>query len=296
VSDFSIGALVARYLEERAVVWSASTLDNQRRGLACFVCHAGGDGTLTRESVLSFMRAIEKRCRRDGRPWSALTQQWALRALRGLLRWTLRRGILLEDLPSLIVLKRIQPLPRGLGESQVERLIEQGCGGGEALRDRALLELFYGTGLRASELGRLCVSDVALGEQLLHVREGKGRKDRMLPFGDRARNALLDYLRVRHVKEGPLFLSFRGRPLSRVMLWRVVRRAGQRAGVVASPHRLRHSFATHLIRHGASLPAVQALLGHQSLSATEVYLAVEVSDLARMIERSHPQERGKVRR
>lgn len=289
-----VADLVTRYLEERAAAWSQRTLIHQRAGLALFLRHLGEEG-LTRQAVLGFIRAMEERRGRNGQPWAARSKHWPLLALRGLLRWALARGLVLEDLATLIVVRPVEALPRALPEEKVVRLIEGGCAGTFAVRDRAILELFYGTGLRASELKRLRVNDVALAERELNVREGKGSKDRVVPFGERAREALLAYLRERPRQEGPLFLSRYLRALSVVMLWRIVRRAGRRAGVPeASPHRLRHSYATHLLRHGAALPALKALLGHSSLASTQVYLKVEVSDLARMIESSHPREREKV--
>lgn len=286
--------LVERYLEERSPAWSKRTLDHNRNALALFLRSLAGEGCgLTRRVILGFVLEVEGfRRKRDGRPWAARSKHWPLLALRGLLEWALLRGELLEDLASLIVVKSVETAPRALGEEQVRQTIESGCTGAFAARDRAILELFYGTGLRASELKRLEVGDVGLSERLLHVREGKGRKDRLVPFGERPCQALLAYLRQRPARQGALFLSRYERPLSVVMLWRIVKRAGRRAGVESvSPHRLRHSYATHLLRHGAPLPALKLLLGHASLASTQVYLKVEVSDLARMIERSHPRER-----
>ena len=290
----SVAELVSRYLGEKAASWSQRTLAHQRGGLGYFLCFvAERDFGLTRDAVLAFVRAIEARSRRDGEPWALRSKQWPLFALRGLLRWAQLRGLVLEDLAGLIVMKHVEPLPRALSEQQLEALIEAGCQGSFAQRDRAILELFYGTGLRAAELSRLSLSDVGLAERVLHVCQGKGRKDRMLPMGEAAREALLAYLRVRPPREGALFLSRLQRALSVKMLWRIVRRAGRRAGVSgASPHRLRHSYATHLLRHGADVRHVQALLGHASLASTQVYLRLELSDLARILARSHPRERS----
>jgi integrase/recombinase XerD len=143
----------------------------------------------------------------------------------------------------------------------------------ETARDRALVELLYGTGLRAGELARLELSDIAFAERAIHVRQGKGRKDRVVPLGERAAEAIVEYLRERLRRPGPLLLSRWGRPLSAVLLWRAVTRLGRAAGVVVSPHRLRHSYATHLLRHGARVQEIQALLGHGSVESTQVVSA-----------------------
>ncbi len=289
----AFGRLVARYLDERTPAWSKRTLDHTRQGLVHFVRHlAERRQGLSRESVVSFILAVQDMRRRDGREWAKRTKDWPLLALRGLLKWALLRGLVLEDLASLIVVKPVKALPRPLRERDISRVIDAGCQGIFAARDRAILETMYGTGLRVSEVGRLEVTDVALQESLVHVRNGKGGKDRVVPLGERARLALVAYLRERPRCQGPLFLSSYLRPLSPSMLWRIVRRSGRRVEVQASPHRLRHSYATHLLRNGAALPAVKVLLGHGSLASTEVYLGVEVSDLTRMIERCHPRERG----
>lgn len=198
----------------------------------------------------------------------------------------------MQDLSALVVVPSVHPLPKAMSEADVKRSLELGPPRGRLRsRDQAILEILYGAGLRVSELRRLRIEDLDLKEQLLYVRLGKGRKDRVVPFGDHVRDAVLNYLRERPVQRGTLFLSRDGEPLSRSGLRGIVAKAGKRAGIKShvSPHRLRHSFATHLLRNGAPLPAVQALLGHASLSSTQIYLALDTSDLARMIERSHPR-------
>lgn len=183
-----------------------------------------------------------------------------------------------------------ETLPRTLSESEVFELIEKGAKGA---RERAIFEVLYGTGLRASELIRLTPDDIDLLTGILYVRQGKGRKDRVVPFGERVKAAVLAYLRERPRKGGPLFLNARDGPLTVGTLETLVWSAGKRAGLarLASPHRLRHSYATHLLQGGADVRHIQVLLGHASLASTQVYLGVEVSDLARMLEKSHPRER-----
>jgi integrase/recombinase XerD len=130
---------------------------------------------------------------------------------------------------------------------------------------------------------------------VLFVRQGKGSKDRVVPFGERVRQAIRVYLREeRPAWSGPLFLSTQRGALTREGLEALVTRAAQHAGILrpVSPHRLRHSYATHLLRHGAPLVAIQRLLGHASLVSTEIYLALETKDLARMVQKSHPREQS----
>jgi site-specific recombinase XerD len=284
--------LVERYFTERSPAWAESTRDCQRRALQRFLRFLAGR-SLSRENVLAYVCHLNACLTPRGTPWAPRSVEGALLSVRTFLKWA--QSHVLEDLASWIKVPRTSPLPRALSEEDVTRLIEQGPPAGEHhARDRAILELLYGTGLRASELCRLDLVDVALSEGLLLVRQGKGRKDRVVPFGERARTSLLSYLREeRRPLGGPVFLSRRGGRLTRAGLGSLLLRAKRRAGltVPASAHCLRHSYATHLLRHGAGVVSVQALLGHARLHSTQVYLDLDVEDLKRMIERSHPRER-----
>jgi integrase/recombinase XerD len=174
-----------------------------------------------------------------------------------------------------------------------------------ALRDRAVLETLYAGGLRIAELVGLDRADVDLADGLVRVF-GKGRKERVVPIGRVARSALDEYLRRgRPEMEGrrrrldsrqgdPVFLNVRGGRLSRQACWRIVRDAGIRAGLGdgLSPHVLRHSCATHMLDHGADIRVVQELLGHASLSTTQVYTKVSPERLRRAYAAAHPRARG----
>jgi integrase/recombinase XerD len=294
--------LIRTYLEERAPVWTEATRANEGKALADFLGfiatreRASADACeLTRAHVLAFVFDVRSRVtKRKGTPWAKASVIATLGPVSRFLRWCFRLGHILQDLAALIVLPRPDHLPRALSEADVTKLLDHGPRPGAMnARDVAMLEMLYGTGLRASELARLNVTDVDLYQRLLIVRQGKGRKDRLVPFGERVRAAILRYLReCRDERPGPLFVGERsGRPLDRCGVNTIVTKAAARAGVVASSHRLRHSYATHLLRNGAALPEIQALLGHASLQSTEIYLRVEITDLDRMIERSHPRER-----
>jgi integrase/recombinase XerD len=193
-------------------------------------------------------------------------------------------------------------LPKAIPLSDVERLLEA-AGVGDtplALRDRALLELLYGTGARISEAVGLAVDDLdaETGTVVLH---GKGGKTRLAPVGSYALRAV-DQYRVRArpglASRGPgtptLFLNARGGPLSRQSAWSILRAAAERAGLPGevSPHTLRHSFATHLLDGGADVRVVQELLGHASVTTTQVYTLVTVDRLREVYATAHPRALG----
>lgn len=282
-------------------MWSEHTRRQERAALdrfRVFLAKRKPAGELVQAHVLAFIADVRSRVNaRKGTPWKPATITGTLGAARRFLRWCFRHGHVLQDLGALIITPKPDRLPRALSEADVTKLLELGPRPGPLnARAAAVLEVLYGTGLRAAELARLDVGDVDLQQRLLLVRQGKGRKDRVIPFGESVRAAILRYLREgRDERPGALFLTRDGYRLHRLRVNGIVRDAGARAGVVASAHCLRHSFATHLLRNGASLPEIAALLGHASLQSTEIYLRVEVADLDRMIERSHPQERSRVR-
>lgn len=224
-----------------------------------------------------------------------------LAALRTFFRYLLREGKRDDD-PSALLLgaRRARRLPGTLTIAEVERLLAAPIGGGAlALRDRALLEVFYSSGLRVSELAALTVANLDLEQGFLRVF-GKGAKERLVPLGRRAAAAVRRYLEagrpqlVRRGRTGDaVFLSERGGALSRVTLWLLVRRHAQRAGITrpVKPHMLRHSFATHLLSGGADLRSIQEMLGHANLGTTEIYTAVAANRLLDEHARFHPRGR-----
>lgn len=288
-----LAELVQGYLDEKSAGWSAqSTFDREVDGLESFARFLDGR-PLRREEVVSYVAAIRARKTRIGEPLRPKAVECWVGPVRRLLRWASVTGKLLEDFTGLLVMRGGRVVPRTLAEAEVIQLIEQGA---RDVRQRAVIETLYGTGLRASELCRLRLEDVDLQDRLLLVRQGKGGKDRVVPFGVRVGTALVAYLReCRPAKDGPLFLSPRGRRLRPHRLGLLVAAAGKRAGLArpASPHRLRHSYATHLLRNGADVRHIQMLLGHASLMSTQVYLGLDVADLACMLQKSHPRERSR---
>jgi integrase/recombinase XerD len=184
-----------------------------------------------------------------------------------------------------------------LSEAQVEALLAApDTGTPLGLRDRAMLELMYASGLRVSELVSLKAVHVALDDGVLRVL-GKGSRERLVPFGEEARARLVDYLAHGRAailggqRSEALFVTARGQGMTRQMFWRIVRRCAGQAGIAValSPHTLRHAFATHLLNHGADLRAVQMLLGHADIGTTTIYTHVARERLRQLHQKHHPR-------
>ncbi|WP_017591282.1 site-specific tyrosine recombinase XerD [Nocardiopsis potens] len=303
------GAEVRGYLDHLAVErgLAANTLASYRRDLrryAEFLAERG-IGSLAGvgpEDVAAFLRRLREGDA-DHPPLGSNSAGRAVVAVRGLHRFALREGIARTDPAEEISPPRPRRrLPKAVPLSDIEALLAAAGVSGDArgLRDRALLELLYGTGARISEAVGLDVDDVA-GDSAGVVRfRGKGGKERAVPIGRFAQEALEAYL----VRGRPalaaagrgvpaLFLNARGGRLTRQGAWAVLRAAAARAGLdEVSPHTLRHSFATHLIDGGADVRVVQELLGHASVSTTQVYTLVTVDRLREVYAASHPRARS----
>ena len=286
---------------------AANTLVAYRRDLRRYAEHLeaegvsrlGGGSEAVVTSFLARLRAGDD----DHPPLSASSAARAVVAVRGLHRFAARDGIIGAD-----VARAVRPpapprrLPKAIGVCEVERLLEAAGAAGTplALRDRALLELLYSTGARISEAIGLAVDDVDRDAAAVVLR-GKGGKERVVPIGSYAVRAVDEYL----VRARPalatagrgtprLFLNARGGPLSRQSAWVILRSAAERAGLAASvsPHTLRHSFATHLLDGGADVRVVQELLGHASVTTTQVYTLVTVDRLREVYAAAHPRARA----
>ena len=224
-----------------------------------------------------------------------------LTALRGLARHLVHEKRRPDDFTEQLTgPKLVRRIPGTLTPEEVSRLLAAPAGGDAyALRDRAMLELFYSSGLRVSELTGLSLQQVDLERGFVRVF-GKGSKERLVPLGSKAREALAVYLsagRSRFVKSrtgSQLFLSERGRAISRLMVWVLVKKYAKLAGITrpVKPHLLRHSFATHLLSGGADLRAIQEMLGHANLSTTQIYTAVESRRLLEQHAKFHPRNRS----
>lgn len=245
--------------------------------------------------VMDLRRGVEGR--------TALSASSAGRALivaRGLHKFALAEGLVRVDVAA-----EVSPpstgrhLPDTLDVTEVTRLIEATPTSEMAtpvdIRDRALLEVLYGTGMRVSEAVGLMVDDIAHAPEVLRIT-GKGARQRLVPYGSMARAAVEDYLvRARPAlsrgKSHALFLNQRGGQLSRQSAWVVLKRAGERARLEKdiSPHTLRHSFATHLLEGGADVRVVQELLGHSSVTTTQIYTHITAESLRQVWRSAHPR-------
>ena len=221
-------------------------------------------------------------------------------ALRTFFRYLHRRGrIQINPAASIQAPKAEKHVPAVLSVDEVLKILSVFFGEGVlGLRNRAIAELFYSTGIRLSELTGLNLTDIDFSQELVKVR-GKGRKERIVPAGFRALAAVRAYLDLRAElvrkefswNEAPVFLSKSGERLAQRDADRILRKAVRRSGIVrnVSPHTLRHSFATHLLDAGADLRAIQEMLGHKSLSTTQKYTSVGISRLMEVYDRAHPR-------
>lgn len=224
-----------------------------------------------------------------------------LAALRAYFKYQIRMGNIFSDPTGLIRLPTPEKtVPRVLSVDEILSVLDVPVNDKVlSLRDSAIMELFYSTGIRLSELAALNIAQIDFSQGLVKVL-GKGRKERIVPVGNTALAALASYLSKRDTltdgrgRTAPLFLNARGERLSSRGIARVVDRAMERSGMhrKISPHALRHSFATHMMDAGSDLRAVQELLGHKSLSTTQRYTAVSISRLMDVYDRAHPKAKG----
>jgi integrase/recombinase XerC len=237
----------------------------------------------------------------DLRAWLATTTaspaslQRRIATVRTFYRWLQRDGRIAESPAERLRAPRVpRGLPRTVEIEEATPIVETPVGEGvRANRNRALLELAYGGGLRVSELAALDVGDLDLVEGTVRIRRGKGGKERIVPIGPPAIDAVRAWLGPREVRAGdPVFVSDGGRRLTTRALYDVVRRAGLQQGRHLHPHMLRHSFATHLLAGGADVRAIQEMMGHESLATTQRYTAVDAEQLGRTHRAAHPRARA----
>jgi integrase/recombinase XerC len=288
---------LAAFLRHLAVERNASahTLRSYRADLADFqrfqtTRGGGGLAAVDARLVRAWLAALHAR----GLAPTSIGRKLA--ALRSCCRFLVRRG-LLERNPAREVRGPRQPrkLVSFLPVDEATELVEgRAVGGAARARDVAILELLYASGLRVSELSGLDVDALDRAERMVRVL-GKGRKERIVPYGEAASRALTHWLAARGNRGGPLFTSARGRRLGVRSIHTIVRRAARAAGLTrrVSPHTLRHTFATHLLDGGADLRAIQELLGHSRLSTTQRYTHVAADQLMKVYDRAHPRSTSK---
>lgn len=278
---------------ERGV--SANTLSNYRRDVRRYVTWLEDNGVedlraVTRPMVEAYLKDLRSKM-------AASSANRALIVARGLHTFSVAEGVVDVDVAVEVTPPSTgQHLPETLSVDEVSGLIEAiPTETPVDVRDRALLEMLYGTGARISEVISLNVDDVSSAQEVIHLH-GKGDKERIVPLGSHARQAIDGYLvRARPVlSKGTtpaLFLNTRGGALSRQSAWAVLKTAAQRVdlGKSISPHTLRHSFATHLLEGGADVRTVQELLGHSSVTTTQIYTHVTADSLREVWRTAHPR-------
>ena len=294
-SQHSIDSFIdALWLEDGL---SRNTLAAYRRDLSLYATWLAADLPLPRKlddtaetDLNSYFSARHASTR-------ATTANRRLTVFKRYFRWALRERFITVD-PTLKLQSARQALrvPKVLSEAQVEALLDAPDESPLGQRDRAMLELMYASGLRVSELVGLKTFHAGLNEGVLRVM-GKGNKERLVPFGQVARDALVGYLAqarpeiLGKQQTDDLFVTARGRAMSRVMFWMLVKKYAALADITSplSPHTLRHAFATHLLNHGADLRAVQMLLGHADISTTTIYTHVARERLKTLHAQHHPR-------
>lgn len=285
--------------------------------------YADGTGRAYRAIVNEFIRYIEENERiddfqqvdkhvigryrahlySDERDLGLASQSSHIIGLRSFFRWLEKEGHIFHDPTSTVDLpKRIVRICRDtFKEHEIDQLLS--CieiESKQGLRDKAMIELLYATGIRSGELCKLTVYDVEIENRVLRIRHGKGNKDRVLPVGEIAMGYIEEYLRhsrpkfMNAGKMPSLFVNRRGNPMKPGMIPRIVQKYAKRAGLkrYVCAHMIRHTTATHMLRHGANVRAVQALLGHESLATTQIYTHADASDLKRVHRATHPREIG----
>ncbi len=289
IEAFADALWVERGLSENTLAAYRADL----QGLALWLAERGGSLlTARRDELLDYLAS---RVRQGVRPRSTAR---FLSSLRQFYRHLIRQGRITVDPSARIDAPRLgRALPKSLTEAEVEALLGAPDPGDLlGLRDRTMLEVLYATGLRVSELVHLTVDQVNLRQGVVRVT-GKGRKERLVPFGEEALGWLERYLRearpllLRGQLSDILFPTQRGSGMTRQAFWLIIKRYAAKAGITKSlsPHTLRHAFATHLLNHGADLRVVQLLLGHSDLSTTQIYTHVARERLKSLHARHHPR-------
>jgi site-specific recombinase XerD len=262
-----------------------------------------GARAVTEAHLAAYARALARWTTRRGQRLAPASRTIALSVARRFFAFLARHEIILWNPADVLAIPKIRSLPRGvLTIAQAHRLMAAPNPHAPiGLRDRAILELLYGTGLRLGEVVRLDLTDLDLRTGVVLVRTGKGRTDRIVPIGAAAAVALDRYLTdtrpmLTNAGEPALFVNRSGARLQAPGLRVRVHQAGRRIGLTLTPHTLRHAYATHLLRGGADLRHVQALLGHRSLTTTAIYTRVAITDLRSLIQNCHPRDRPHRRR
>jgi len=294
-------ALIKRFISYLSVEkgLSANTLEAYRRDLTQFVGYlqqqkeAGAQGVglleVTKDCLIDYinhLRTLEKESSSVAR---------AMSSLRSFSRFLVLERLRTEDpTENMRTPRGWKRLPDTLAKQEVQSLLMNACTDRFALRDRAILELLYSSGLRASELTELNIGDINFNAGFIIVT-GKGSKQRVVPVHDTALESIKTYMEelrpklLKHRASEKLFLAAGGKAMTRQRLWQIVKAYANRIAADASPHTLRHCFASHLLEGGADLRAVQKMLGHSDISTTQIYTQVTSERLKTVHKKHHPR-------
>ncbi len=284
------------YLEKVKRV-SQNTLDSYKRDIRKYTeyiaeLNSGSVLDVTSTVILNYLLKLQKQGK------SAATASRCLASIRSFYKFLMQKGYISND-PTfeLHSFKAERRAPHALSDTQVELLLDTPvCRNTKGYRDRAMLEIMYATGMRASDLISIRTSDVNL--KIGYIYTHSGGKERVIPIYSYARDCLQEYMERRSEIKGAettdvLFLNLNGSPLSRQGLWKILKTYQKKLGlpVEITPHTLRHSFAIHLLENGADLKSVQELMGHSDISSTQVYERVVKNKLTEVYEKSHPRSK-----
>ena len=299
-------AAIAQYLEWIAVHgFSGDTVNTRRAYLGYFRewCHERGLAEpieITRPILERYQRWLYHYRKSNGQPLGFRTQHTRLQAIKSFFQWMARQNLLLHNPASEIVLPRMEHrLPKYvLTAEEAEQIIQQAVvTNPEGLRDRAILETFYSTGMRRMELANVKIYDIDADRTTLTIRQGKGRKDRVIPIGERALAWIDKYMRESRPQlltgggdDGTVFLTHMGEPFDRKQLTSLVRRylIDSKVGKMGGCHLFRHTVATLMLENGADIRVIQEMLGHAKLTTTELYTRVSINLLRQVYSATHP--------
>jgi integrase/recombinase XerD len=272
---------------------ASNTLEAYKRDIRKFETHLEKINktitTFIRLDINSFISEL----RESGQQATTLARH--ISSIRGLCKFLLMEGIIEEDpVENLTTPKGWKRIPRVIGTDEVSELLKKPCGKNLSLRDRAILEIIYSSGLRVSEVAGMKLSDINFEAGFMTV-QGKGSKERIVPVNERTLTTIKEYINqsrpgiLKKKQSHFLFLARGGRPLTRQRLWQLVKMYSAGLSTSISPHTLRHCFASHLLDGGADLRALQKMLGHTDISTTQIYTKVTPERLKKVHKTHHPR-------
>ncbi len=272
---------------------SLNTLEAYRRDITKFTKYLSyNDKKITgfnRSDITSFLNHL----RDSGNQANTLARNIA--ALRGLCKFMLLEGLITEDpIENLSTPKGWKRIPKVIGADEVSGLLKQPEGNNLSLRDRAILEIIYSSGLRVSETIKIKMGDINFEAGLITIM-GKGSKERIVPINEPTLITIRNYIEesrpeiLKHRNSQFLFLAKGGKPMTRQRLWQIIKMYSKQLSIEMSPHTLRHCFATHLLEGGADLRALQKMLGHTDISTTQIYTKVTPERLKKIHKEYHPR-------